>query len=269
VPAPIVKTGIWYQAGRYRVRSLVPDVSIAPTPDLPVVTYKTYESDRCGPDAGSPGETPEGKWARSHGWHVHDQGPFGPLTLVSVLRRYDYQAEACGQIDGRTVLFDNGKPIASIHVGDVDDEGQVDGLGARVNGALRLTNMWLKPFGDLFVEGRNIEVRPVPRFDTICDGAARLRNVFGKPIAQARAILGRSGWKPDRQPPPIVTKNSDGSLEIENSDDYNLYRSGYREGNNCNSGSFCEFHYKRRKIKVILRTQAGEVVWHSEECSTK
>jgi hypothetical protein len=167
------------------------------------------------------------------------------------------------------VLFDNGKPIASIHVGDVDDEAQVDGLGARANGALRLENMWLKPFGDLFVEGRDIEVRPLPRFDSICDGAARLPNVFGKPIARARAILGRSGWKADRQPPPVVTKNPDGALEIENSDDYRLYRRGFREVQECSPNGFCEFHYKRGAIRIILITQGEEIIQHREECSTE
>ncbi|GAA0314055.1 hypothetical protein GCM10009087_25540 [Sphingomonas oligophenolica] len=267
-PAPILKTGIWYQAGSYRVRSLVPNVSIAPSLDLPVVAYKKYESDFCGSE-GPIRETPEGRWARSRGWRVDDQGTFGPLTVVSVLRRYDYQAQFCGQVDGRIILFDHGKPIASVHVGDADDEGQVDGLGVRANGALRLTNMWFKPFGDLFVEGRDIEVRPLPRSDSICDGAATLPNVFGKPIAQARSILGRSGWKADPQPPPVVTKNPDGSLEFENSDDYNMYNRGFKEEKNCDPRGFCEFHYKRGEIKVMLYTQGEEVVQHYEECQTK
>lgn len=264
--APAVRTGIWYQAGAYRVRSLVPNVSIAPTPDLPTIAYRKDENDFCG-EYHPTQRTPEGKWARSRGWRVGEEIVLGSVTIVNVLRRYGYEAQACNQIDGRTVLFDHGRPIAAIHVGKPDDTLQAEELVDMGNGAIRLKNLWVKPFGDLFVKGHDVEIRPLPPADTICDKAI-LPNVFGKSFSRARSILRGSGWKPDPVAAPALLENVDGNLYSEDRTASDLRKQGYTEVNNCNPMSFCEFHYRRGKLRVMLYTQGDEVVQHFEDCPT-
>ncbi|MEP7005660.1 MAG: hypothetical protein ABI810_06740 [Sphingomonas bacterium] len=139
----------------------MPNVSIAPTADLPIIAYRKDENDFCG-EYHPTQRTPEGKWARSRGWRVGGEVVFGSVTIVNVLRRYGYEAKACNQIDGRGVLFDHGCPIAAIHVGKPDDTLQAEELVDIGNGALRLKNLWVKPFDDLFVKGHDVEIRPLP-----------------------------------------------------------------------------------------------------------
>lgn len=265
--ASAARTGVWYPAGAYRVRSLVPGVSVAPLPDLPVIAYKKDANDFCGEDYPTQ-HTPEGKWARSRGWRIGDEIVFGPVTIVNVLRRYYYEAQACNQIDGGAVLFDHGRPIAAIHVGKPDDTLQVEELGDVEKGALRLKNRWVKPFGDLLVKGHDIEIRPLPSTETLC-GEAILPNVFGESFARARSILGRWGWKPDPVAAPTLSKDIDGNLYSDDRTASDLRKQGYTEVNNCNPMSFCEFHYRRGKIKVMLYTQGDEVVQHFEDCPTR
>jgi len=264
-----VREGIWYQASAYRVRSVVPRASITPTFDLPAIARKEDVNEGYCADLRAP-LTPEGKWARARGWRVNAEAIFGGLTLVNVLRAYSYGQAAitCGEIDGRVIVFDHGKPIATIIAGEVAGGTTIQAFGHPEGGGLRLENHHGDaPFGDLFVTGRDIEIRPLPSADTVCNGKWTVPNIFDKPITQARRILAKAGWKPITAPPPIVEIQPDGSLDFQEDEDWTiLYRSGVKEAIYCANTNYCGFRYGARGATLYVETEGKLVTLYSADC---
>ena len=100
-----VREGVWYRAGRYRVRSLVPDAAIVPISDLPVIAYEKNANDVCGPhDTVS---SAEARWSLSRGWRINSDTTLGPIRLINAFRRYEYVGAVCYQTDARIILFEH------------------------------------------------------------------------------------------------------------------------------------------------------------------
>jgi hypothetical protein len=258
-----VREGIWYQAGRHRVRSLVPDAAIVSIGDLPVIPYEKPEKDFCGRDNAASGA--EARWASSRGWRINLETTLGPIRLINVFRRYEPVNAICYQIDARIILFEHGVPIATILSG-VMGEGPIEVLEDTDHGGFRLENeVGDPPFGELFLTGRDIEIRPLPPADRIC-GDTLLPNVFGKRIGRARRILRGSGWKSEPQPPPARYRDVDGNLSIENYTDDGLYKKGFKERSDCNPMGFCDFNYRRGKVAIKLHTYDETVTRYYETC---
>ena len=258
-----VREGIWYQAGRYRVRSLVPDAAIVPIGDLPIITHENPEKDFCGHD--NVGSGAEARWSLSRGWRINYETTLGPIRLINVFRHYEPVNAICYQVDARIILFEHGVPIATILSGAMG-EGPIEILENAGRGALRLVNeVGDPPFGELFLKGRDIEIRPLPPADRICDDTI-LPNVFGKPIGRARTILHRSGWESEPQPPPARFRDVDGNLSVDNYHDYDLYKNGFKERSDCNPMGFCDFNYRHGKTSIKLHTYDEKVVDYFETC---
>lgn len=261
---PAVRVGTWYRAGAFRVRSVAPGVSIAPTPDLPVISYEKGDDPYCPTIARA--ETPAGKQARSLGWRVGNEGSFGPLTIVSVLRKAVHgPGGECQAIDGRLLLFDHGRPIATI-VTVSPDSYQFGSWKKTTRGALRLeTGLREPPYGDLYIQEQDIDIEPLPPSDTGCNGQKTVPNIFGKPIKDAREILRRAGWEPipmHRQP-PVVNSNGMGDVWVE--EDY-FYRDGITEVTNCDHRGLCVFQYRSGRATVVVYTQGEPVTAYDLNC---
>jgi hypothetical protein len=87
--------------------------------------------------------------------------------------------------------------------------------------------------------------------DTICDGQVKIPNLFRKPITEARAILIRRGWKPDRLGPIDRETNA--------SEYQRFYRKGITEIDSCAADGVgqCLFDYKSRH--GLLEVETGQL----------
>jgi len=266
VHSPAPRIGTWYSAGPYRVRSLVPGVFIVPAVNLPVVDYIGDQDRFCGTLYETPG-TAEGKWARSRGWRPGLEMALGQLTMVNVMRRYDYQAQGCGQIDGKVILFDHGRPIAAITVKLPPAVNlSIDNWEKMRSGAVRLKEEWTPPYGDLTIAGRDIEIRPLPASDPVCRRKQAVPNVFGQEIQRARTILRSAGWKPVRTILPVYPRDSDGSLVIDDLTRFALHEEGIKEAAYCAPTGVCGFEYRSNGASLTVTTEGETVFDYSVTC---
>ena len=265
VPTPAATTGTWYQAGAYRLRSRASGVSIAPTPDLPVVVYEKKDEPYCD-DNASP-QSAEGKWARARGWRISSEDKLGPLTIVSVLRRGKHgRGGECVAIDGRFLVFDHGRPIATIVTASVEGY-QLNQLETMATGALRLwSGSQEPPYGDLALKGRDLEITPLPPSDKVCDGRRTMPNVFAKPIQEARKKLFAAGWRPVTRRRQLPVLDEDGYGELWSGADY-LYNEGVREVDECEPRDQCSFTYRARGAKVMILAQSERVTAYLVDCA--
>lgn len=261
-----IRNGAWYQTGSYRMRSLVPDAAIVPIHGLPGISHEKSKNDFCSRYNDPPGA--EARSARRLGWRTDYDGSFGQITFVNMFRHYEYVGALCYQDGARLVLFDRGAPIAVI-ISGARAEGAIGWIEKMESGALRLENsLGDAPFGDLFLTGRDIEIRPLPAADTVCNGRHMVPNVFGMPIEKARRILGKAGWAPVTAPPPIVVHDSDSSTEVQDDlGQIDLYRRGIKEVTECNPMGFCTFSYRSNGARLDLSTH-GNVNNYGIDCAS-
>lgn len=266
VYTPSIRKGVWYQAGGYRMGSLVPDAAIVPIQGLPVIPHEKSENDFCSRYKDPPGV--EARSARGRGWRTDYDVSFGPITFVNIFRHYEYVGAMCYEDGARFVLFDHGAPIAAI-ISGARGEGAIGSVEKMESGALRLVNsLGDAPFGDLFLTGRTIEIRSLPAADTVCDGRHMVPNVFGMPIEKARRILGKAGWTPITAAPPTVANDPDNSTEVEdNLDRIDLYGRGIKEVTECNPMGFCAFSYQSDGARLDLSTH-GNVNDYGVDCAS-
>lgn len=254
-----MRTGIWYRAGAFRVRSLMPGVSIAPTSDLPVVPRLANDNSDC-PSTAQP-KTPEGKWVLSRCWRITDEDRFGPLTMVNAMRSFALGFNSdCHPIAGRFLLFNGGKIIATI-VTTSPDDADFGRWEKTTGGGLRLTTVPDEPpFGDLFVRGRDVDIEPLPQSEKACDGTKTMPNVFGKPIETARRILRRAGWR--AVPVQYSFEDlDDGDFELRH-----YYGKGITEVTTCEPHSWCEFGYRSGRATALMFSQGGAVTSRDVDC---
>lgn len=245
----------------------MPGVFIVPVKDLPQIRYEGDRDSFCETQSTAP-TTAQGKWARSRGWRVGVETRLGELTLVNIMRRYHYEAQACGQDDGQILLFRDDRPVAAISVLSPkrSDTLAIEMLDDQESGAIRLRNQWVVPFGDLVVTGRDIEIRSLPASDAVCRGKLKIPNIFGQPIQQARMTLASAGWRAARTRPPVYTTNPDGSLTIENHSHFGLYKEGITEVSGCAPTGFCDFEYRSKRARLTVSTMGERAVSYLVAC---
>jgi len=260
-----IRKGVWYQTGSYRMRSLVPDAAIVPIHGLPVIPHEKSENDFCSRYKGPPGA--EARSTRRLGWRTDYDASFGQITFVNMFRHYEYVGASCYEDGARFVLFDHGAPIAVI-ISGARAEGPIGSVEKMESGALRLVNsLGDAPFGDLFLKGRDIEIRSLPAADTVCNGRHTVPNVFGMPIEKARRILGKAGWAPITATPPVVVHDPDNSTEVaDDLDQIDLYGRGIKEVTECNPMGFCTFGYQSGGARLDLSTH-GNVNDYGVDCA--
>ncbi|MES2449920.1 MAG: hypothetical protein V4610_05065 [Pseudomonadota bacterium] len=265
VPTPATTTGTWYQAGAYRVRSRAAGVLIAPTPDLPSVAYEKKDDPYCHDNP--PPKTVEGKWVRSRGWRVSEEDRLGPFTVVGVLRRGEHgPGGECQAIDGRFVVFDHGRPIATVVTASVDGY-QLNQSEVMASGALRLSSGPEEPpYGDLILVGRDLEITPLPPSDKVCDGRRTLPNIFARQIVDARKSLFAAGWNPVSRHRRLPALDNDGYGEVWSGADY-LYHDGVTEVEDCDPRSRCQLGYRARGAKATVFTRGDEVTAYVVDCA--
>ena len=202
VPPPPETVILSHAVGRYSLRSNVPKIRIVPTTELPAISGDPTQPSDASCDSWGliKAKSPEGRWAQSRGWRVADEQMLGPVRAVVMLRRYEYETEVCWAVDGRIVLFDGGKMIATITT-KPGEPLQVGAMWRTERGTLRIvTGSRDQPFGDLVISDGHIAVEPLPPWDTSCHGRERIPNIIGMQIEDARKALGHAGWKPLRSP---------------------------------------------------------------------
>jgi len=266
VPIPTTRIGTWYRAGAYRIRSRTPAVTIAPTPDLPIIPHDARDNPYC-PGIEAP-QTAAGKWARARGWRVSGEEALGPLTAVNVLRRPDNSlAGDCQAIDGRVVVFDREQPIASVATTSTDGY-QISWSEPMASGALRLTaNIVEAPFGDLSLNGHDLEVAPIPPADRVCNDRTSVPNIFAKPIQTARKTLAKAGWAPvpTRRTLPVI--DDEGYGDIWSGADYR-YHDGITEVTDCEPHGRCSFAYRTPGASIEVITQGDSVTAYAVTCAS-
>ncbi|GAA0314070.1 hypothetical protein GCM10009087_25560 [Sphingomonas oligophenolica] len=269
---PSPRPGRWEHAGAYLVRSREPKLWIVPTSNLPTIPYSPT-SKSVAHDGGSPElcerivsltepRTSAGRWARARGWRVAFEAPLGPLTATVLVRRYIYTFQGCWSFDGRIVLFDRDKPVATVITAPTELI-QIGLVEPTERAALRVETISNDvPFGDLVFSHGRIEAEPLPPQDMVCDGRAAVPNVFGVPIIEASRVLRGAGWRP--VPPPT-------SKLAENLGVAARYDKGLSEVTECTPMAVCGFQYRSRGIVTELSVIAdggSEFVYrHDENCS--
>ncbi|MEP7005661.1 MAG: PASTA domain-containing protein [Sphingomonas bacterium] len=214
-------------------------------------------------------ETPEGRWAVARGWRISSERKLGQLVAVNVVRHLEHDVGGlCISIDGQFLLFDHGRPIASVMT--VSEYGyQLGFLSETERGGFRIeSGLKEPPFGDLFVKGDDIDIEPLPPSETWCDGKKPVPNIFGKPIQEARKILRRAGWKPVPRYRRLPAIGDDGKGDIFSGEDY-LYHDGVTEVVGCEPRGQCWLDYRSGQATAEILTQGEHVTNYGVDCDDR
>jgi hypothetical protein len=255
------------------VSSRVGDVRIAASRVLPAARGNEPLSDFCGNYVIKP-KTTAGRAAAKRGWHVTSELAFGPYVAVGIFSESEPgTGSTCLIKDGNIVVYGADRLVAIVYARRASEEGSAGIIASVDKTTLPDTVRILpgsvgSPTADLSVTSEGLAVTEVAAEDPACDGRVRVPNVFDLTIAQARAKLGKAGWKP--VPPGKEEREADPTLDIA----AGLRQSGFEEVHECSGTGFgfCGLEYRHASGATLYVTTADDppsVLSVEADCSPK
>lgn len=190
------------QGNDLAVRSNVPGLRITKVANLPVNPTPSKIDDYCDGYHLKAPMSAGGKLAARNGWIVKSETKLGRLDAITFVGKLLPATSAtCVHQNGNLAIFDGSRLLAIVYMPrnrrtDPDDMLADDGLGYSLpvgSDRIRLyRGLPAPPLADIVLNG-GISVEPTAKEDSVCSGAAKVPNVFGKDIRIARAVLGSSG----------------------------------------------------------------------------
>jgi hypothetical protein len=226
-----------------RLQSTVGAVRLVPLQRLPQAPASATGAERaaCGHQLEE-ARSPAGRAVALTGWGVTGEvaiGPYQAVSFVGAFRRGT--SGTCLLGDGNVGIFRGVEllAIASAPPGASRTIGRAIALG---QDGLRIWDgdYLNQPLADMRLSADGgLTVQPLAAQEAVCNGAASVPNIYGKPINQARALLQRSGWAPAVSPGRAEREQLDGRVA-------GLVRRGVPEVEDCSGTGmgFCGYTYR-------------------------
>ncbi len=230
----------------YRVSSTVDGIRAAATTVLPSNPDKNPIDEYCTDFVIEP-KSSGGKIAQSQGWHLTSEATVGDLQAVSFAGDFEPGTSgACFVQDGNVAFF-NGDELVAIAYGE--SMGTIESLASGTRGRIWSQDIrYAAAVADVELEDASIRIVPLSKSDFVCSGNARVPNIFGSSIGDARRVTAQAGWKPTPQTDEPDPRTGD------------LRSAGITEAATCSGTGYglCEFIYENDSGSTLTVTSVGD-----------
>ena len=228
-----------------RVVSELKDIRMKPLANLPMAGDAIDRGD-CSQLVIQP-KSAAARLVAAQGWAVMSDMPLGPYRAISFAGQMEAATSGtCSITQGNVAVFENGRLIALAYGKSAEDTA-IGRLAPLESGAVRIWDGDIapSPAGDLHVDrDGTLRLSRVADADAVCQGRAKVPNVYNMPIDKARKALIANGWNPVRGGASGEPRQSA------------LVRRGIVETESCaGTGlAFCDFGYTGPAGKLTLTT---------------
>ncbi|WP_334052334.1 hypothetical protein [Burkholderia cepacia] len=228
-----------------RVVSELKDIRMKPLANLPMAGSANDRGD-CSQLVIQP-KSAAARLVAAQGWAVMSDMPLGPYRAISFAGQMEAATSGtCSITQGNVAVFENGRLIALAYGKSAEDTA-IGRLAPLESGAVRIWDGDIapSPAGDLHVDrDGTLRLSRVADKDAVCQGRAKVPNVYNMPIDKARKALIAHGWNPVRGGASGEPRQSA------------LVRRGIVETESCaGTGlAFCDFGYTGPAGKLTLTT---------------
>ena len=228
-----------------RVVSELKDIRMKPLANLPMAGSANDRGD-CSQLVIQP-KSAAARLVAAQGWAVMSDMPLGPYRAISFAGQMEAATSGtCSITQGNVAVFENGRLIALAYGKSAEDTA-IGRLAPLESGAVRIWDGDIapSPAGDLHVDrDGTLRLSRVADADAVCQGRAKVPNVYNMPIDKARKALIANGWNPVRGGASGEPRQSA------------LVRRGIVETESCaGTGlAFCDFGYTGPAGKLTLTT---------------
>ena len=228
-----------------RVVSELKDIRMKPLANLPMAGSANDRGD-CSQLVIQP-KSAAARLVAAQGWAVMSDMPLGPYRAISFAGQMEAATSGtCSITQGNVAVFENGRLIA-LAFGKSAEDTAIGRLAPLESGAVRIWDGDIapSPAGDLHVDrDGTLRLSRVADADAVCQGRAKVPNVYNMPIDKARKALIANGWNPVRGGASGEPRQSA------------LVRRGIVETESCaGTGlAFCDFGYTGPAGKLTLTT---------------
>ncbi|MCA8333555.1 hypothetical protein [Burkholderia cepacia] len=228
-----------------RVVSELKDIRMKPLANLPMAGSANDRGD-CSQLVIQP-KSAAARLVAAQGWAVMSDMPLGPYRAISFAGQMEAATSGtCSITQGNVAVFENGRLIALAYGKSAEDTA-IGRLAPLESGAVRIWDGDIapSPAGDLHVDrDGTLRLSRVADEDAVCQGRAKVPNVYNMPIDKARKALIANGWNPVRGGASGEPRQSA------------LVRRGIVETESCaGTGlAFCDFGYTGPAGKLTLTT---------------
>ncbi|KEH15340.1 transmembrane protein, putative, partial [Medicago truncatula] len=182
-----------------RVVSELKDIRMKPLANLPVAGDALDRGD-CSQLVIQP-KSAAARLVAAQGWAVMSDMPLGPYRAISFAGQMEAATSGtCSITQGNVAVFEDGRLIALAYGKSADDTA-IGRLAPLESGAVRIWDGDIapSPAGDLHVDrDGTLRLSRVADEDAVCQGRAKVPNVYNMPIDKARKALIANGWNPVR-----------------------------------------------------------------------
>ncbi|RSZ32788.1 PASTA domain-containing protein [Variovorax sp. 553] len=245
-----------------RVQSDLKDIRMKAIASLPKAGGSAGERNGCPWRVLQP-KSAAARLVAAQGWAVMADVPLGAYRAVSFAGQMEAGTSGtCNITQGNVAVFDGDKLVALAYGKSAEDTA-IGNLTALEGGAVRVWDGDIvgSPVGDLRVEADGtVRLGKLADEESVCKGQAKVPNVYGMPIDQARKALADKGWKPVRIKPDGESRQA------------GLIKRGIVEVESCaGTGlAYCSFSYTGAAgaLSVITAGEKGlpNVVGYDAKC---
>lgn len=244
-----------------RVVSELKDIRMKALTNLPTAGGSASDRDSC-PQLVIQPKSPAAKQIAAQGWAVMSDVPLGSYRAVSFAGQMEAATSgACNITQGNLAVFDNNRLVALAYGKSAEDTA-IGRLSPLEGGAVRVWDGDISPLpvGDLHVDDNGtLRLSKVADEDSVCQGRAKVPNVYNMPIDKARKALAAKGWKPVQGGASSEPRQAA------------LVKRGIVEAESCAGTGFayCDFSYVGAAGKLALTTVGEDALPHVAEYSVK
>jgi len=196
----LAQPGAATNASAPRVQSELRDIRMKALSSLPKAGGSANDRDGCSWRVIQP-KSVAARSVAAQGWAVMADVPLGTHRAVSFAGRMQPGTSGtCHITQGNVAVFD-GDRLLALAYGKSAEDTAIGNLAALEGGAVRLWDgdIVASPVGDLRVEADGtLRLAKVADEDSVCQGRAKVPNVYSMPIDKARKALADKGWRPVR-----------------------------------------------------------------------
>ncbi|MDN6882995.1 hypothetical protein QMO14_05190 [Variovorax sp. CAN2819] len=232
-----------------RVQSDLKDIRMKAIASLPKAGGSASDRDGCPWRVAKP-KSATAKLVAAQGWAVMADVPLGAYRAVGFAGRMEPGTSGtCNITQGNVALFD-GDRLFALAYGKSAEDTSIGNLSLLEGGTVRVWDGDIvgAPVGDLRIDADGtVRLGKLADEESVCNGRAKVPNIYGMPIDKARQALAGKGWKPVRIKPDGESRQA------------GLIRRGIVEAESCaGTGlAYCSFSYTGVAGTLSLIT-AGE-----------
>lgn len=230
-------------AGALRVQSTVEAVRITPLQRLPQAPRSAAGVARtaCG-HLLEEARTPAGREVALAGWGVTGEVSIGPYQAVSFVGAFERGTSGSCQLSQGNIGLFRGADLLAVAYAASNNGRTIGRAVAFERDGLRIWDgdFLSQPLADLRLGADgSLTIQPLAAQEAVCNGAASIPNIYGRPINEARSLLQRSGWVPAVSPGRAAREQLDERVA-------DLVRRGVPEVEDCSGTGFgfCRYGYR-------------------------